>query len=212
MPRRKKDRAPAPAADIAWFRERAREVGFSSLADVSLKICGHKDLISRSLGDGKTTPRDLRPRELAELAQALRVPLVILFYRLGYKAPFARTRLAGTVNARGQIEFYPEDAPPRNAPAPSEIDLDLTAVTASPAAGLPYGGATFYFAMPTRIEVGAFSRLAIAALAGDGMFIGTLTRSEEGGPYAELEPIGAKAKPARVELKAAAPVLWVNFG
>ena len=77
-----KGRAPhilTPAPNIGWFKHRAAELG-TSLSAISVTVFGYRFLLARSL---KGT-RELRAKELPELAKAFSVSLPVLLQHLGY--------------------------------------------------------------------------------------------------------------------------------
>lgn len=202
----KKEKAETiPTPDAAWVKARAQERGYS-IAQISVLVSGHKDLLGRSL-QGE---RHFKPGELAGLAKALAVPLSVLFERLGYEAPPTTVPLIGRVNEHGRVHlFAPEEV--TEITAPSELTPDLLAVIVdAPNSRLAaYSGTIYYYERALGVRLDAIGRLAVIEL-GDlqAPVIGTIDQAQGG--RGTVHVLGGIEKIQSRQIKSATPILWTK--
>lgn len=192
--------------DVQWFTDRAKECHVS-IAQISKVITdtGQKDLVGRALNN----ERWLKPHEILGLANQLRVPIGVIFERLGYEVAGAMVPLIGRVSEFGRIMPYGPELT-KEVPAPSDLSRKLVAVEVD-APGSKLGawhGVHLFYEPATAVRLNAIGRLSVIELGEHtAPIVGTVDSTAGRGTVIVL---GGIERIESNQIKSATPVLWTH--
>lgn len=191
--------------DQEWFKARLRAIGVQMKEAAETFGLPPNKLWMMIAGE-----RRVRPDEMVVWARVLRVPLAEIFRRFNFEWPPTLVPVAGTVSARGRVE-YAETG--EFAPGPTDEPGDMIAlrVAGTIAGAGVMEGAHIYFAPIDRVDVAAVGRLSVVGL-GDRTtpLVGVLEAVGLG--KARVTVWGAGEVVESSEAISATPVRWLRAG